>query len=77
MLKSTNRAIRCKVENSRGVRFQNVKIRKGCAIAIVLTKGEEVFRKDIKVKDYTFFNSRQMSNQSVQSLPRACSTIVY
>jgi polygalacturonase len=44
-----------KVENSRGVRFENVKIRKGCAITIVSTKGEEVYRKDIKVRDYTSF----------------------
>ncbi|KFY78639.1 hypothetical protein V499_02242 [Pseudogymnoascus sp. VKM F-103] len=66
-----------KVENSRGVRFQNVKIGKGCAITMVSTKGEEVFGKDIKVEDYTSFNSGQMSDQSVQSLPRACSTILY
>ncbi|KFY94129.1 hypothetical protein V498_04044 [Pseudogymnoascus sp. VKM F-4517 (FW-2822)] len=37
-----------KVENSRGVRFQNVNIGKGCAIAMVSTKGEEVIGKDIK-----------------------------
>jgi polygalacturonase len=53
-----------KVENSRGVRFENVKIGKGCAIAIVSTKGEEVYWKDIKVWDYTSFQSGQMSDQS-------------
>ena len=63
-----------KVENSRGVRFENVKIGKGCAIAMVSTKGEEVYGKDIKVEDYTSFNSGQMSDQSVQSLPRAYNT---
>ena len=52
-----------KVENSRGVRFENVKIGKGCAIAIVSTKGEEVYGKNIKVGDYTSFHSGQMSDQ--------------
>jgi hypothetical protein len=52
-----------KVENSRGLRFENVKIGKGCAIAIVSTKGEEVYGKDIKVGDYTSFHSGQMSDQ--------------
>ncbi|KFY77061.1 hypothetical protein V499_03466 [Pseudogymnoascus sp. VKM F-103] len=66
-----------KVENYRGVRFENVEIGKGCAIAMVSTKGEEVYGKDIKVGDYTSFNSGQMSDESVQSLPRAHSTILY
>ena len=55
-----------KVGNHTGVRFENVKIGKGCAVAIVSTKGEEVYGKDIEVGDYTSFNSGQMSDQSVQ-----------
>src|SRR5690349_845096 len=55
-----------KVENSRGVRFEGVKIGTGCAVTIVSTKGEEVYGKDIEVEDYTSFNSGQMSEESVQ-----------
>lgn len=60
-----------KVENSRGVRFEGVKIGTGCAVTIVSTKGEEVYGKDIAVADYTSFNSGQMSEDSVQKLPQA------
>lgn len=60
-----------KVENSRGVRFEGVKIGQGCAVTIVSTKGEAVYGKNIEVEDYTSFNSGQMSDASVQSLPKA------
>ena len=62
-----------KVEHSRGVRFEGVNIGKGCAITIVSTQGGEVYGKEIDVQDYSSFHSGQMSEESVQALPRACS----
>ncbi|KFY24774.1 hypothetical protein V491_02029 [Pseudogymnoascus sp. VKM F-3775] len=56
-----------KVGNHTGVRFENVKIGKGCAVAIVSTKGEEVYGKDIDVGDYTSFNSGQMTSAYKQT----------
>lgn len=58
------------VKESKGVRFENVKIGKRCVVVTVSTQGEEVYGKDIEVDDYTSWHGGQMSDQSLQNLPK-------
>lgn len=63
-----------KVEDSGGVRFENVKVGRGCAVVLVSTKGKEVCGTDIEIDDHTTWQSGQMSDQSLQGLPKAHAT---
>jgi hypothetical protein len=63
-----------KVEDSRGVRFENVKVGKGCTVVVVSTIGKEVQGTGIDIDDHTTWHGGQMSDQSLQSLPKAHGT---
>lgn len=63
-----------KVEDSGGVRFKNVKVGRGCAVVLVSTIGKEVYGTDIDIDDDTTWHGGQMSNQSLQGLPKAHGT---
>jgi hypothetical protein len=60
-----------KVEDSGGVRFENVKVGKGCVYVLVSTIGKEVHGKNVDVDDHTTWHGGQMSDQSLQGLPKA------
>jgi len=60
-----------KVEDSGGVRFENVKVGKGCVYVLVSTIGKEVHGKNVDIDDHTTWHGGQMSDQSLQSLPEA------
>ena len=63
-----------KVEDSGGVRFENVKVGRGCAAVMVSTIGKEVHGTGIDIDDHTTWHGGQMSDQSLQGLPRAHGT---
>ncbi|RFU32865.1 hypothetical protein B7463_g3433, partial [Scytalidium lignicola] len=64
-----------KAKESGGVRFENVKVGKGCAYVSVSTIGKEVYGKDVEIDDHTSWYGGQMSDKSLQSLPKAQSLI--
>ena len=60
------------VEKYGGLRFENFKVGNCCAIAMISGDGE-VYGKNVEVGNNTTFNCGQISQELVQSLPRACS----
>jgi hypothetical protein len=62
------------VKDSGGVRFENVKVGRGCAVVLVSTIGQEVQGTGIDINECTTWYGGQMSDQSLQSLPKAHGT---
>ena len=60
-----------KIEDSGGVRFEQVKIGSGSTVVTVSTIKREVYGKDIEVGDHVTWHCGQMSEQALQGLPKA------